>query len=325
MLSRVADELSWMGRYLERAENLTRLLLVTEDLWTEIRGFNEKLAVSEWSDLLTIFPGADVDEARPVKGRGAAPVEAVAREHLSTFFGGALNTYSVAFSLRKARENARAVREVLTLEVFLSLNETYRALESRIPRDFPDLPAARAALSATQAGLLGIAGAIEQTLSRDEGWTFLKLGEALERVTRTTAILRAKLPALLVPPPQTEIPLYYSQWRSLLRSLSSLENYRKLHGARMEPSLIISFVVADPHAPRSLRFGAEAVKRHLEEIAGVAALTPPARLIGQLHSRLCYSEPPEPSAGARLLAFLDEVQSGLSMTHDAVEALYFGG
>src|SRR5262249_19082578 len=154
--------------------------------------FNDKLAESEWSDLVAIFPGAHLEETRPVKGREATSVEAVAREHLSAFFGSAFNTYSVAFSLRKARENARAVREVLTLEVFLSLNETYRALESRAPRDFPDLPAARAALSATQAGLLGIAGAIEQTLSRDEGWTFLKLGEALERVTRTTAILRAK-------------------------------------------------------------------------------------------------------------------------------------
>jgi uncharacterized alpha-E superfamily protein len=317
MLSRVADALYWMGRYLERAENLTRLLLVTEDLWTEIRGFNDKLAQAEWNDLLAIFPGAEVDV------RGAGRAEAVALAQLSEFFTGKLNTYSVAFSLRKARENARAVREALTIEVFLRLNETYRAFEQQTPHTFKDLPAARAALSATQTGLLGIAGAIEQTLSRDDGWVFLKLGETLERVSRAAATLRAKLPALLAPPAPTEIPLYYSQWRSLLRSLSSLEYYRKLHGARMEPALIIPFLVADPHAPRSLRFGAETVKSYLDHVAGPQAPSLPGRVIGRLHSRLCYGESPGPDDSPRLLAFLDEVSADLGLTHDGVTATYF--
>jgi uncharacterized alpha-E superfamily protein len=317
MLSRVADALYWMGRYLERAENLTRLLLVTEDLWTEIRGFNDKLAQAEWNDLITIFPGAEVN------ARGVGRAEAVALAQLSEFFTGRLNTYSVAFSLRKARENARAVREALTIEVFLRLNETYRAFEQQTPHTFKDLPAARAALSATQTGLLGIAGAIEQTLSRDDGWVFLKLGETLERVSRAAATLRAKLPALLAPPAPTEIPLYYSQWRSLLRSLSSLEYYRKLHGARMEPALIIPFLVADPHAPRSLRFGAETVKGYLDRVAGSQAPSLPGRVIGRLHSRLCYGEPPGPDDSPRLLAFLDEVSADLGQTHDGVAAIYF--
>ena len=83
-----------------------------------------------------------------------------------------------------------------------------------------DLPAVRTALSTTHTGLLGVVGAIEHTLSRDEGWFFLKLGEALERVLRTVSILRTKLPTLLSSAPARDITLYHTPWRSLLRALA---------------------------------------------------------------------------------------------------------
>ena len=304
MLSRVANALYWMGRYLERSENLTRCLSVTEDLSTEIHAFNEKLARAEWNDLLAIFPGE-------IEGTTEL-------DHLRGFFTSFRNPYSVLFSLGKARDNARAVREALSVEVFVTLNETYRALEAHASGGIADRADVRSALSATHTGLLGIVGAVEHTLSRDQGWLFLKLGESLERVYRTAAILRAKLPGLLASPPDTDIPLYYSQWRSLLRGLSSLENYRKLHGARLEPTVVIDFMLFDPHAPRSTRFGAAAVKAHLEEISGAREATEPARIIGRLHARLCYHD------GGPALALLDEVQAELAKTHDAVDLLYFG-
>ena len=304
MLSRVANALYWMGRYLERAENLTRCLLVTEDLSTEIHAFNEKLAQAEWNDLLAVFPG---------EIEGASELD-----HLRGLFTGSRNPYSILFSLGKARENAREVREALTVEVFVTLNETYRALEAHASNGMADRADVRSALSASHTGLLGIAGAVEHTLSRDQGLQFLKLGESLERVYRTAAILRAKLPSLLTSPPDTDIPLYHSQWRSLLRSLSSLENYRKLHGAHLEPTTVIEFLLFDPHAPRSIRFGAATVKEHLEEISGTRELTAPARIIGRLHARLSYHDAgPHPP-------LLDEVQAELGKTHDAVDLLYFG-
>jgi uncharacterized alpha-E superfamily protein len=315
MLARVADALYWIGRYLERAENITRLLLATEDLTTEIRGFNEKLAEAEWADLLAIFPGARVD-VRP----GRRP-DAGALDHLAAFFAGPENAYSVAFSLRKARENARAVREALSVEVFVHLNQVYRGLESEAAAAFADLPAARAALSATHSGLFTVAGAIDATLSRDEGWAFLELGESLERVYRTAIILRAKLPGLLAPAPATE--LYYSQWRSLLRSLASLEPYRRLHGARMEPADIVGFLLLDPHAPRSLRFGASAVARSFERLASGRALSPPARIVGKLHAELSYADPAALAGADALLPFLDGVLGELAKVHDALEPLYF--
>lgn len=303
MLSRVANALYWMGRYLERAENLTRCLLVTEELATEIRAFNDKLAGAEWNDVGVIFPG-DVEGHTDV-------------EHLRGFFTATGNPYSVLFSLGRARDNARAVREALSLEVFVTLNETYRTLEARAG-GLADQADVRDALSATHTGLMSIVGAVEHTLSRDQGWLFLKLGESLERVYRTAAVMRAKLPGLLTPPPDTEIPLYYSQWRSLLRSLSSLENYRKLHGAHLEANAVVEFLLFDPHAPRSISFGAAAVKGHLEEISDTREVSAPGRIIGRLHARLSYHD------ALPALPLLDEVQAELAKTHDAIDLLYFG-
>ncbi|HEV8617844.1 MAG TPA: alpha-E domain-containing protein [Methylomirabilota bacterium] len=317
MLSRVAAALYWMGRYLERAENVTRLLMTTEDLSTEIRGFNSKLALDEWRGLDAVFPGAQVEEGR------RAALDAVALGRLSSFFGRQSNTYSIAFSLRKARENARTVREALSVEVFVTLNDAYRDLEHQAARDFRDLPAARAALGSTQKALLSVSGAIEHTLSRDQGWSFLKLGEALERVYRTATLLRVKLPALLSASPERDIPLHFAQWRGLLKSLSSLENYRKVHGGRMEPDTIVQFLVFDPHAPRSLRFGAGSVKACLEAAGSGEAPSPPARVIGRLDSQLRYAEVTARAGEKAMTAFLDSVLTDLSTTHDALDAFYF--
>ena len=224
--------------------------------------------------------------------------------------------------MRKARENARSVREALTLEVFLAINEAYHALERYENRGLVDLPAFRAALTATQKGLFTILGAIDNTFPRDETWRFVKLGEAVERLYRSAIVLRVKLPALLAAEPRTDLPLYYTQWRTLLRALSSLENYRRVYGARLEPPLVIAFLLFDANAPRSLRYGAAALKECLEAIAGPGALTPPARLVGRLHADLYYDQP-DLTGRADYAGLLDRVSNELSQVHDALDVLYF--
>ncbi len=317
MLSRVADALYWMGRYIERAENVTRLLLVTEDLSTEIQGLDERLAQAEWRDLLAIFPGTSLEEP------GAQAVREGALGYLQAFTVDPYNPFSTLFSLRKARENARSAREALTQEVFINLNETYRDLAGTTTKSLRDVPACRGALAAAEKGILSTVGAIEHTMSRDRGWLFLKLGETLERTFRTAAVLRAKLPALAGPDPPKDIELFYTRWRSLLRSLSSLENYRKACGARMEPQLVMRFALFDPEAPRSLHYGAAAVKGYLERISGDQELTPPARAIGKLYMELCYGDEQVFGRGD-CAGFLDHVVGELGKTHDAIAAHFFG-
>jgi uncharacterized alpha-E superfamily protein len=316
VLSRVADALYWMGRYLERAEHGTRLLLVTEEFATEVQALDEELARAEWSDIVASFPGSRLTR------QGFPAYAPLALPYLASFYLDELNPYSAFFSLRKARENARAVREALTLEVFLSLNDAYHALEALARKGLKDVTGFRDALSATQKGLLGIVGAIEHTLTRDQGWLFLKLGESMERTARTALILTAKLPALLAADSKTDIPLYYTRWRSLLRGLASLENYRKACGARMEPTLVLQFILFDHGAPRALNYGCHAVKAYLDRIGKPEELTAPARIVGRLCSRLSYEDRDVMRRGD-YVGFLRSVLGELDQAHDAIAAQYF--
>ena len=317
ILSRVADALYWMGRYLERAENVTRLLLVAEEMTSEVVGIDEDLARAEWDDLRAIFPGPNG------AGEPRRHPAALAHALLYELSIDPCHPYSIFFSLKKARDNARTVREALTIEVFVTLNETYRELEGHKRHQIADPPTFRSALSATQRGILATAGAIEQTLARDPGWLFLKLGESLERVFRTAIVLRVKLPALLSQEPKIDLPLFYTRWRGLLRGLSSLENYRKVHGARMEPQDMLQFLLFDPHTPRSLRYGSTGVKDLLERISGASALSLPARVMGKLAAELTYAGQDVLRDG-QCLPFLDHVLGELARAHDTLSTTYFG-
>jgi uncharacterized alpha-E superfamily protein len=316
MLSRVADALYWMGRYLERSENLTRLLLVTEELSTEVLGLDEDLAWAEWHDLERIFPGPEIRQD------GSPPF--VAAAHLGAYSLDPRNPGSLLYSLRKARENARAVREALTVEVFVALNDTWRGLEGYTEGPSLDAPTFREALSRVQRGILSTVGAIDHTLTRDQGWLFLKLGEALERVVRTATVLRAKLPPLLSPEPKLDLPLVYTRWRALLRGLSSLENYRQTYGARIEPSHVLGFLLFATDSPRSVRYGTAAVKAQLDRLTEGGPLVPACRIIGRLHADLAYGDETL-TTRTDPLPLLDHVLGELIRAHDALSAQFFEG
>ena len=315
MLSRVADALYWMGRYIERAENITRLLLVTDDFATEAKGLDEAIAQDAWKDLLAVFPAAQITREMP-------PYAPVALTYLLSFFADSRNTYSVSYSLRKARENARAVREALSLEVFVVLNEVFHELEAWEKKPPGDVPGLRTALTSVHRDLFSIVGAIDHTLPRDEGWRFLRLGESLERLYRTASVLRTKLPALLTPVAGADSALQQAQWRTLLRSLASLEHFRKVYGARLEPDVVVPFLLFERESPRSLRHGADTVMRYVEAIAGGADSNGAARLTGRLAAGLRYMDAAVIQQPG-FAAFLDHVVDEAAKIHDAVDARFF--
>jgi len=206
--------------------------------------------------------------------------------------------------------------------VFLALNDVFRAVEAYEKKGMPDLPAFRDALGAVHKGIFTVVGAIEHTSTHDDGWRFLKLGESLERSYRSALVLRAKLPALLAAEARGDAPLYYTQWRTLLRGLSSLENYRRVYGARLEPNLVIGFLLFDADSPRSLGYGASVVREYLAAISGTAELTSPARIIGRLHADLRYDDEAQMRRGD-FVGLLDRVVGELAKTHDAIATQYF--
>lgn len=120
MLARVADALYWMGRYIERAENVTRILMVTSDFSVELEGLDDALAQGEWDAARAALPGAS-----PVK---LGKTRGLTVPHIRSFLLDEDNPMSVITSLARARENARSIGEALTREVFTNLNETHREL-----------------------------------------------------------------------------------------------------------------------------------------------------------------------------------------------------
>jgi uncharacterized alpha-E superfamily protein len=197
------------------------------------------------------------------------------------------NPVSVRNSLAHARENSRSAREALTLEVFLDLNESHRELD-RLHDDVPGDPVrALDEVRHTHRAIRTILGAIEHTLSRDQGWTFLKLGEAFERTQRTLWVLGTRLPGL-EKLADRDLPIFYGLWRALLRSMASLENYRNLQGANLDPDSVLRFLLFEPTAPRSVRCGVVRIGQYLERLPAGPDSDEARKIVGRLDARLRY-------------------------------------
>jgi uncharacterized alpha-E superfamily protein len=313
MLSRVASSLYWMGRYLERAENVARIVIVTTEASVDLEGLDESRARAEWDDLQHSIPGWVGPTARfasPEK-RAVACVESLLLD--------ASSPVSVRTTLGRARENARSVREALTREVFEHLNEAHRDLARR--GRLRDRVVALDALEKTHRSILTALGAIEHTMSRDQGWTFMKLGEAIARTLRTLLVLHAKLPSLRGDA-MVDLPLHNARWRSTLRSVASLENYRGAHGGHLDADRVVRFLLFDPAAPRSVRCGLARMQGYLESMPSPSRLTAPRRIAGTLVARIQYDDQhimDEPD----LTPFCEQMVSEIRSLHEAVERQYF--
>jgi uncharacterized alpha-E superfamily protein len=315
MLSRVGGSLYWMGRYLERGENVARLLAVTSDFAIEFGGLDEALARAEWSELVASLPGCVMPEI------DFSPEQGLTVPYVNAMLLDDDNPLSVRHSLARARENARSIREALTVEVFSNLNEAFRALEDQSRKGIDDPAVSSEVVAKTHRAILTTLGAIEHTLSRDQGWTFMKLGEALERTLRTLSVLGAKLPQLRASSENVDLPVFYARWRCLLRSVGSLENFRRLHSAGLDPDEVVRFLLFDPHTPRSILCGATRLKAYLDQLPN-GRDSRAARVAGRLVATLTY-EDDRVLSKPDLADFCEETTLALGAIHEAVERQYF--
>jgi uncharacterized alpha-E superfamily protein len=312
MLSRVASSLYWMGRYLERAENVSRLLLVTAEDSSDLEGLDEERARGEWQDLAEAVPGwTPPDLAQEPERRAIACIESLLLDPGSPV--------SVRSALECARENARGVREATTREVFENLNEAYQDLKRR--RRLRDRVVALDAIVQSHRAILTTLGAIEHTLSRDQGWTFMKLGEAMARTLRTLLVLRARLPGLRGAAGE-DLPLFYARWRALLRAVASLENYRRVRGSLVDPDDVVRFLLFDPYSPRSVRCGLARIKGYMDALPKSSSITPPVRIAGMLLARIEYDDE-RIMEKLDLTPFCDQMIADIRGLHDAIERQYF--
>ncbi len=316
MLARAAENVYWLGRYLERAGNVARILHVTEQLSVELRGLAPGLARSLWLDLPKIYPGAIV-----IIDPNAS-TEDIAKQHLRSFLLATDNELSIAASLRSARENARVVRENLTRESFEQLNQTFHHIQDLTNKPLDTSMALCDAIKKIQVEIFGVCGAVDRTFARNEGWSFLNLGTMIERAFRTLMLLQVKLPTLMNEPEAIELPIYYAHLRSMLRSVASWENYRHIFGLDLDALQVLRFLLFDRYTPSSIKACVHALQLNLNSLNDGEIMTAPSRMLGKLSAKLMYEEQ-EIMAEEHLDHTCRDLSTSLMEVHDSVSRLYF--
>lgn len=278
MLSRVAESIYWMSRYVERAENVARFIEVNLHLMLD----DPTGGAKQWSPLVyTTGDHEDFEKRYPL-----ATQENVMR-FLTT---DTENPNSIYSCLRAARENARSVREIISSEMWLQLNTFYLMLKeaSENPKSLSE---PQEFYSQVRHASHLFAGITDSTMSRTEAWHFGRLGRMMERADKTSRILDVKYYILLRSAEDVGTPFDEIQWAALLRSASAFEMYRKKLG-RLSPRGVVGFLMLDHEFPRSVRFSLNQARESLHAISGTPLnfySCPPEKGIGQLSSELSYA------------------------------------
>ncbi len=309
MLSRVADSLYWMSRYLERAENTARQLDVTISLMLDPGGAS---AESRWQRLMASLgkpPGMEWD----------GDLESMANRLI---FDGA-NRASVTFCVLSARENARQVREELSSEQWQRLNRLYHQIRS---------PGAQAQFNSSISDMLAAAidgihlfkGVSDTTMIHGQGWQFIRLGRYLERVYATATLLEVYQPELIHVPERERTGYQYLELVGLLRCCTSFEAYCQVYTADLSPERILEFLLLNRDFPHAIRYTVDGIRHAIESIQRTGGRRPPDELtavVGKLHAMLGYATIGEILAG-NTAAFLHSIREQCVRIHELVYRHY---
>ncbi len=313
MLSRVADALYWMTRYLERAENISRFIDVNWHLTLDQPGGD----CQDWGAMVRITGDTALFLER---------YDGFDRQSVITFlmFDSAY-PHSILSCLRAARENARSVREIISNDLWEQVNDFYHLVVdgSRRPEVLYINPHEFCQQIRLRGMMLG--GISNETMNHGEGWHFSRVGRFLERADKTSRILDVKYFILL--PDISFVGTAYDdvQWGALLRATSGLNAYRQRHG-RIFPANVADFLVFDRDFPRSILFSLNAALSSLSSISG----TPPGTFrnraeqrLGKLCAELTYTDIATVFDDG-LHEFCDRLQMDINGISDAMGTVFFG-
>lgn len=286
MLSRTADSLYWLGRYIERAGNNARGLQVALRMASLTRDVDVR--DSAWQALL-IASGC----APGFRATGAAPTQEAVVRYLAA---DPANPSSILSCIEAARRNARAVRTALTVDMWEAVNETWSEARRATAATFaPDnLPAF---LDWVKSRTVLFNGAYADTMLRDEAWRFVRLGTTMERADNTARVLDVHHHA--IDDANQDGAVAYVQWQAILRSVSALRAYHWVFHARLEPRRIAELLILRPELPRSMVACYARIEETLEGIAAAhgGRRGECHRLAGEMHARLRFGRIEDIMAG----------------------------
>lgn len=309
MLSRVADSLYWMSRYLERAEHTARLIDV--DLQLRLDQSPES-GMGQW---------LRVAEALQISALLRANKDAAALTRTLAF--DRANPSSIVSCIASARENLRQVREQCSSEMWEQLNRLYLQINSNPPAESWIMHSSLFFRS-VQEGAHLFYGFSDSTISHGEGWQYIQLGRYVERTELTAALIGAYFRSMPDPQDRAAESEEHLEWVALLKSCTAFEAYCKTYTAEVRPLRVVEFLLLNPEFPHSVRFSVDMVYEALRTIGELTErrVEQPLRLAGRLKAMLSYSQIDEIIAESAC-DYVDGVRKQCLQAHSAIHQIYF--
>ena len=305
MLSRVAQRIFWLSRYLERAEDSARLILVRHQSILDL----PRSVQPGWGLLLEVL-GAQEDFANLRK----APNE---NNIISYVFGERENSSSIISSLAAARENMRTTREVLPSETWERVNSLYLSVARRSSKALPR-GSRHSVLNNIIQSCQQITGMLSGTMSADASYQFIRLGRNLERADMTTRIIDVGS-ANLLGPGEESLPYQNVLWISVLQSLSAYQMYRLGVGANIQPQDVLEFLFRNNEFPRALSHSLQQIEDSMKQLPHN---DPPLKVVRSVQRKLKRTKCGE-LRGEELHHFIDELQLRLDKINQAIFNAWF--
>ena len=309
MLSRVADTLYWMSRYLERAENTVRLLDVTMGLMLDPGGAN---AEARWERMITAL-------GKPAAMAWNGSLDEMARKLVFD----QIDPSSITFCISAARENARQVREEISTEQWQRLNRLFHQIhspnaEAQFHASISDM------LASVVDGINLFKGTTDTTMIHGQGWQFIRLGRYLERAYATATLLEVFQPDLFQQPAEERTGHLYLELVGLLRCCTSFEAYCQVYTADLSPDRILEFLLFNRDFPHAICYCIDGARQAIDAIQESGGRRAPAELIaaiGKLHAMLIFSRIGE-ILSSDSAAFLHNIREQCLRIHELIYRYY---
>ncbi len=312
MLSRVAHTIYWMNRYIERAENYARFMEVNFNLSLEL---HPNATEERWQPLVVTTGDWPLYDSL---------YDHVEKSKVINFLGfNRENPNSIYNCVRAARENARAIRPEITMEVWEQINHLYYMVQEEAENKIWELEDPRNFFLEVKKSCQLVYGIVEATISKSEGWHFGKIGQLIERADKTSRVLDVKYHMLLPKSGPVGSPFDLTQWSSLLKSVSAFDMYRKKNG-KLTPHDISDFLIFDKAFPRSILSCLIGVEKSLYSISGRGEgfSNTAEKELGRLKSQLEYADIND-VFDKGLHEYLDDLQKKLNTVSDKIFETFF--
>ncbi|MEQ9642204.1 MAG: alpha-E domain-containing protein [Alphaproteobacteria bacterium] len=309
LLARFAENAFWMARYVERVENLARILDVNETFARDAHG------VQEWRPILRLHSDEEVffEHYKVADAKSVVRFYTIDRR----------NPNCIVNAIHGARENARSLRHLISLETWTQINTFWNWAADLRAHDL-SLNNLSRLCSQIKEGCELHTGIARNTMYRDQVWLFYQLGELIERCDQTTRLVDIKYHALTPLTESAGSPVDVGQWNALLRSVAGYHGYRRIFPRQMTPATVSRFILFDPHFPRSMTFCVGDIRELIHDLLNQEELAQakfPMFAVNALEKmRYPKHSDIEP---AKMHAFLDDVQVKLMDLTKDIDTVFF--